>query len=177
MPALRLPNSTQAWNCLFIISIILGLWKMALTICGKIEEVIFPSKCVLMMCCLMECHSPGFQNAGNSVLFLFFISMVGGSEGSFCEGTLIRDTWAPWSAQEVQWSTCWQAFYTAKWKVNKVSECSLRAPANYLRQYLKCHAIDQKIIWMSDVFVYAAFFIENVFNQLLWLLDKFGSCT
>lgn len=53
---------------------------MALTICGKIEEVIFLSKCVLMMCCLMECLSPGFQNAGNSALFLCFISMVGGSD-------------------------------------------------------------------------------------------------
>lgn len=53
---------------------------MALTICGKIEEVISLSKCVLMMCCLMECLSPGFQNVGNSALFLCFISMVGGSD-------------------------------------------------------------------------------------------------
>lgn len=79
--ALGRPNSTQGWNCLFIISIMLGLWKMALTICGKIEEVIFLSKCVLMMCCLMECLSPAFQNAGNRALFSCFISMRDGSDG------------------------------------------------------------------------------------------------
>lgn len=53
---------------------------MALTICGKIEEVIFLSKCVLMMCHLIECLSPVFQNAGNSALFVCFISMLGGSD-------------------------------------------------------------------------------------------------
>lgn len=53
---------------------------MALTICGKIEEVIFLSKCVLMMYCLMECLSNAFQNAGYSALFLCFISMLGGSD-------------------------------------------------------------------------------------------------
>lgn len=78
--ALGRPNSTQGWNCLFIISIILGLWKMALTICCKIEEVIFLSKCVLMMCCLMECRHSGFKNAGNSALFIRFISMPGGRD-------------------------------------------------------------------------------------------------
>lgn len=53
---------------------------MALVICGKIEEVIFLSKCVLMMCTLMDCLRPDFQNAGNSLLFLCFISTLGGSD-------------------------------------------------------------------------------------------------
>lgn len=53
---------------------------MALAICGEIEEVIFLSKCVSMMCCLMECLSPALQNASNSALFLCFISMLGGSD-------------------------------------------------------------------------------------------------
>lgn len=76
--ALGRPNSTQGWNCLFIISIIVGLWKMALIICSKMEEVIFLSKCVLMMCCLMECRIPAIQSAGNSALLLrfFFVSFL-----------------------------------------------------------------------------------------------------
>lgn len=53
---------------------------MALMICGKIEEVIFLSKCVLMMYCLMDCLSPAFQNAGNSALLFLFHSMLSGSD-------------------------------------------------------------------------------------------------
>lgn len=53
---------------------------MALVICGEIEEVIFLSKCVLMMCSLMDCLNPDFQNAGNSLLFVCFISTLGGSD-------------------------------------------------------------------------------------------------
>lgn len=54
---------------------------MALMIGCKIEEVFFFfPKCVLMMCCLMECHSNPFQNAGNSALYLCFVSMIGGRD-------------------------------------------------------------------------------------------------
>lgn len=53
------------------------------------------------MCCLMECLNTAFQNAGNSSLFLCFISMLGGGdEWSYCEEALLGDTWAPWLRNE-----------------------------------------------------------------------------
>lgn len=52
------PSSTQGWNCLFIISIIVGHWKMTLLMCREIPKVISLSNCVLMASCLMGCLGP-----------------------------------------------------------------------------------------------------------------------
>lgn len=68
---------------------------MALTICAKIEEVIFLSKGVLIMCFLMECRSPGFQNAGNSALYVFMSSVCSVDKmirESYCEAASVGDT-------------------------------------------------------------------------------------
>lgn len=157
--ALSRPNSTQGWNCLFIISIILGLWKMALTICCKIEEVIFLSKCILMMCCLMECLRPAFQNAGYSALFLCFISVRGGSDKwrilfwrglawghlspMICKGSAMKSV--PADKPFVQ-----------RREENKVSECSFKVPANDLdhvfatrkrRVLIECYLFLQLSFW------------------------------
>lgn len=170
--ALGRPNSTQGWNCLFIISIILGLWKMALTICGKIEEVIFLSKCVLMMCCLMECLSPAFQNAGNSALFLCFISMLGASDE--WRILLWRGlAWGHLSPMICKRSAMKRAAPADKLFFQHLN-ASFKVPAKHLD---RVSASRKRAGFGWVVLFYAAVFIENMYNKPLWRLNKFGSCT
>lgn len=170
--ALGRPNSTQGWNCLFIISIILGLWKMALMIGCKIEEVFFFfPKCVLMMCCLMECHSNPFQNAGNSALYLCFVSMIGG-----------RDEWRILLWRDLAWGhlspmickrNTVQDACTATCRIKQLNACS-----RYQQTiWILCLQLEKKGFDWVMLFVYASVLVESTYNKLSWLLTKFSSCT
>lgn len=178
--ALGRPNSTQGWNCLFIISIILGLWKMALAICGEIEEVIFLLKCVLMMCCLMECLGPAFQNAGNSALFFVFHFyawwkwwMKDLIVRRPCLGTPEPHDLLKSAMRKVYRLTGVLLFCTAKWKIKPLNACS-RYQLTIWIMYLQ---LEKESVWLSDSFHFCSCLHWKHENKLLWLLNKFGSCT
>lgn len=55
----------------------------AFVMCGTIEEVVFLSKWLLMICTVMDCFSRDFQNTSNTILFFLcvsFISTLGGND-------------------------------------------------------------------------------------------------